>query len=1073
MKQGHPMHSGINSITMDSFRGGLFARAIALTTTFFFTFVFYANPAAASVANELNKEDQREAALEAALETTPEKKLSHRLAKLRDKIVQELPQAIAEREADQNWLESAFASIFGDGPITAEELAELQTLSTTIDAAYQEAISDFETEASAFEQEAAAAGNELTPEVKQLIKERHAKALGFIKTRYANTQAQLTLLLNAQSAADQQQALEELNRQIEQEQFKPTHTPATPDNLPWSTPDTEVREPVENPQDLQANLGINPYAKYAQLAQSGDLDPALTAQAMANAANAELQAALTESVEIQFTPEIKALAQQLNNNSIEIYTWVHNNIRFIPSYGSIQGAQHTLETKQGNAIDTASLLISLLRAANIPARYAYGTVEIPAEKVMNWVGGAQTPEAAQSILGMGGVPSIGMLQGGKIAKFKLEHVWVEAYVDYFPSRGMVEKVGDSWVPMDASFKQYDFTEGMNLKDQVPFDAQALADTIQTKSIVNEEEGWVQNVPQADIEAQLTQFQNQLKTYIENQNPEATVGEVLGLQKVKILPPRPLAAGLPYNRIITSQTFSEVPNNLRHKFKYSLATQSYGYPGDEFITIEEPTAKLAGKTIALSFKPATKADEDIIASRLPAPEADGSIDPAKLPKTLPGYLINLTAEFTLNGAIVKAGAAGTMGGELYEEMGLWSPKEGWETSINHPTAGSYRAIGLDLQGASPEQAARLKQQLEQTKAKLESEDEVQLATLTKHNLVGDLLYGTVFNYFALNDLQDQIAAQSSNILSYRLPSYGTFSTNLQTQYWYGLSRNVSFSGLSMDIDHMKAHRVSKTNDAQESIAFSQTIGARMSAMEHLVPEQMFSTAENKAQGISAVKALAIASQQGQKIWKINKTNLSLALSRINLGTEAENDIRNAVNAGKIAETHETRINFNGWVGEGYTLLDPKTGAGAYMISGGKNGGVLEQIDSGLETVIGWIAAIEEKLGDAKYAKVFKPLKFLVGQVKRFLENTRAIVQIMKDCNPAAALLGLFLYIGLIYIMGQILSIVGGGVAAACGGNALCMIAGSAVVLSTVIEMANSILDSSKEYILDSQLCKIGT
>ena len=119
----------------------------------------------------------------------------------------------------------------------------------------------------------------------------------------------------------------------------------------------------------------------------------------------------------------------------------------------------------------------------------------------------------------------------------------------------------------------------------------------------------------------------------------------------------------------------------------------------------------------------------------------------------------------------------MGGELNEEMGLWSPKDGWETSINHPTAGSYRAIELDLQGASPEQAARLKQQLEATKAKLESNDDIQLATLTKHNLVGDLLYGTVFKYFALNDLQDQIAAQSSDIISYRLPSYGTFSTNL--------------------------------------------------------------------------------------------------------------------------------------------------------------------------------------------------------------------------------------------------------------------------------------------------------
>jgi hypothetical protein len=148
-------------------------------------------------------------------------------------------------------------------------------------------------------------------------------------------------------------------------------------------------------------------------------------------------------------------------------------------------------------------------------------------------------------------------------------------MDYFPSRGMVENVGDSWIPMDPSFKQYEFTAGMNLKDQVPFDAEALANTIQTKATVNETEGWVQNVPQADIEAQLENFQAQLKTYIENhksagqpictaescpqgeaqdvpsENPIATVGEVLGLQEIKILPPRPLAAGLPYNRIITS------------------------------------------------------------------------------------------------------------------------------------------------------------------------------------------------------------------------------------------------------------------------------------------------------------------------------------------------------------------------------------------------------------------------------------------------------------------------------------------------------------------------------------------
>jgi hypothetical protein len=111
---------------------------------------------------------------------------------------------------------------------------------------------------------------------------------------------------------------------------------------------------------------------------------------------------------------------------------------------------------------------------------------------------------------------------------------------------------------DRRGKRHEFTEGMNLQEQVPFDAEALANTIKTKSVINEAEGWVMNVPQADIEAQLTQFQNQLKAHIENQNPDSTVGEVLGLQEIKILPARPLAAGLPYNRLITSQTFYEVP-----------------------------------------------------------------------------------------------------------------------------------------------------------------------------------------------------------------------------------------------------------------------------------------------------------------------------------------------------------------------------------------------------------------------------------------------------------------------------------------------------------------------------------
>jgi transglutaminase-like putative cysteine protease len=105
---------------------------------------------------------------------------------------------------------------------------------------------------------------------------------------------------------------------------------------------------------------------------------------------------------------------------VQIHNWVRNNIEFLPSYGSIQGADLTLRNKRGNAFDTASLEIALLRAAGIPARYVYGTVQLPAEQAMNWVGGVSKPEAAQSLLGQGGIPNVAVIAGGKVVAFRLD-----------------------------------------------------------------------------------------------------------------------------------------------------------------------------------------------------------------------------------------------------------------------------------------------------------------------------------------------------------------------------------------------------------------------------------------------------------------------------------------------------------------------------------------------------------------------------------------------------------------------------------------------------------------------------
>jgi hypothetical protein len=134
------------------------------------------------------------------------------------------------------------------------------------------------------------------------------------------------------------------------------------------------------------------------------------------------------------------------------------------------------------------------------------------------------------------------------------------------------------------------------------------------------------------------------------------------------------------------------------------------------------------------------------------------------------------------------------------------------------------------------------------------------------------------------------------------------------------------------------------------------GQYASAMEHATPEQFWvdkttcryldengqiknPAQADCAQGISAVKAIAIAQSQGQKIYTINQGNRATALPKLTIGGDVGAEIRNAINAGKEVTFHESPINAHGWSGYGYIITDPDTGAGAYVIEGKGNGGWL--------------------------------------------------------------------------------------------------------------------------------------
>jgi len=791
------------------------------------------------------------------------------------------------------------------------------------------------------EQDFAATGRHLKDKnLPPEILSRHEAAIAEFQRRQSEYNSLLTAVGSAydkQQGQTLQTAINDLARFMAAHPNQKTHTPSDPNKLPFGTPSGKVRAPIQTEKGFKTSL-FKPDPLASMLAgpipngftlPTTNLPPTPTAEDLA----------ATE--DIVLTPAIKAQAAALNNNPVQIYNWVRNNIEYLPTYGSIQGADMTLQTKRGNSFDTASLLIGLLRAANIPARYVYGTIQVPADQAMNWVGGVTKAEAAQQLMGQGGIPNIGIISGGTIKYIKLEHVWVEAYVDYVPSRGAVNKTPDSWIPMDASYKQYTYTQGMDLKTAVPLDAQALVTQAQAGATVDPS-GWVQNVNSTAIQTALTSYQTQVQDYINTTKPNATVGDVIGSKTIVPENHSILMGTLPYITIATGGKFAALPNHVRHQFEYDLYASAMDRAmGSPTISLKQSLPSLAGKKITLSFAPATPADANLIASYLPAPNANGTpILPSQLPTSLPGYLIRLTAEMRVDGQVVATGGTFTMGEELVSSAGLFDPVNGWDfAEDNRPIAGEYIATHVDLQGVSTAQLQTLKDRMTATQAKLTAG---QYTGISKEDLSGDILYSAVLDYFATSQASTELSQGESGMVVYRKPSFGKFETSAKMQYWFGIPRNISFPGLVMDIDRYVSIVVAKENSS--TVGYMKQSGLRLSANEHLIPEKLFTNQldPNRPQGVSAVKALALASRQGQRIFTLNQSNQAqhqTLLAQVTIDPQAMAEIQNGLAAGKEVTLHQSPITQSGWTGSGYIITDPGTGAGAYKIAGGANGGTL--------------------------------------------------------------------------------------------------------------------------------------
>lgn len=128
-------------------------------------------------------------------------------------------------------------------------------------------------------------------------------------------------------------------------------------------------------------------------------------------------------------PGVAALASELASGKSDLYGtvsdmshWVSDNIEYDPSCGAfVESASWTLSERRGTCDEYANLLIAMLRAVGIPARYVTG------------VAYSNLP----SINGFG------------------NHAWAEVY---FPGHG--------WVPFDPTYGQHGYLDASHVKLQV-------------------------------------------------------------------------------------------------------------------------------------------------------------------------------------------------------------------------------------------------------------------------------------------------------------------------------------------------------------------------------------------------------------------------------------------------------------------------------------------------------------------------------------------------------------------------------------------------------------------------------
>jgi len=312
-----------------------------------------------------------------------------------------------------------------------------------------------------------------------------------------------------------------------------------------------------------------------------------------------------------------------------------------------------------------------------------------------------------------------------------------------------------------------------------------------------------------------------------------------------------------------------------------------------------------------------------------------------------------------------------------------------------TVGAYYGVGLDL-GKVPlrlieERRAKLAQWLYLNQTGL-------VTYVDTDDIKGEILYTIAISYFAELDLFNNIMAKTSGVTLYRQPSESIVMSSLSVTYLFWSPYSVEYGGVGLDVDRniYSVHAIRGNIESERG--FMLKSGVIGSSLEHTILEQILGI-----EAISAVKIIQIANNMGVPVYRINESNVNEILPKLQVSEAVKSGVQNAVASGLIVTIPERDIDYGSWTGIGYIVLDPESGAGAYMISGGFAGGttILQCVFDVVMTVA---AAIPGNIGE------------LLGYLDNFLTGKRIFEEGLNYGQAAVIILGILIGAALIILVG---------------------------------------------------------